>query len=90
MSNIFDGFQTLKDLEDTQIENYITKAKNDETKKKIAEASAEYFRPAWERRAQLESDADYVRDVLDAGAKQARDKCREVLDRVQKATGLVR
>jgi hypothetical protein len=38
MSNIFDGFQTLKDLEDTQIENYITKAKNDETKKKIAEA----------------------------------------------------
>lgn len=61
-----------------------------DVKKKIAEASAEYFRAAWERRAQLESDPDYVRDVLDAGAKQARDKCREVLDRVQKATGLVR
>ena len=61
-----------------------------DVKKKIAEASAEYFRPAWEKRTALEADPDYVRDVLNAGAQQARTKCREVLERVQKATGLVR
>ena len=61
-----------------------------DVKKKIAEAAGDYFRDAWQRRAEMESDAGYVQDVLDAGAAKARVKCREVLDRVQKATGLVR
>lgn len=61
-----------------------------DVKKKIAEAAGDYFRDAWQRRAEMENDAGYVQDVLKAGAAKARIKCREVLDRVQKATGLVR
>ena len=61
-----------------------------DVKKKIAEAAGDYFRDAWQRRAEMENDAGYVQDVLNAGAAKARIKCREVLDRVQKATGLVR
>jgi hypothetical protein len=38
----------------------------------------------------MENNAGYVQDILNAGASKARNKCREVLDRVQKATGLVR
>ena len=59
-------------------------------KLRIAEASADYFRDAWSRREALERDPDYVQDVLGAGAKQARAKSREVLDRVRAATGLSR
>ena len=59
-------------------------------KLRIAEASADYFRDAWKRREALEKDPGYVRDVLGAGAKQARAKSREVLDRVRAATGLSR
>ncbi|MBA63039.1 MAG: tryptophan--tRNA ligase [Planctomycetaceae bacterium] len=61
-----------------------------DVKKKIAEAAGDYFRGVWQRRAEMENDAGYVQDVLNAGAGTARAKCREVLDRVQKATGLVR
>ena len=61
-----------------------------DVKLRIAEASADYFRDAWNRRESLEKDAGYVRDVLDAGARQARTKAGEVLERARQATGLVR
>ena len=61
-----------------------------DVKKKIAEAASDYFSAAWQRRAELENDTGYVQDVLNTGAHKARNKCREVLDRVQAATGLVR
>jgi hypothetical protein len=59
-------------------------------KLRIAEASADYFRDAWNRRETLEKDSGYVRDVLDAGARQARAKSGAVLERARQATGLVR
>jgi len=61
-----------------------------EAKKLVLEAALEYFGPARERRAQLESDPDYVQDVLRQGAEAARAKGREVLDRARQACGLTR
>lgn len=59
-------------------------------KKQLAIAAEAYFGPARERREKLTQDADFVQDVLTAGAVKARLKAAEVLDRVQHATGLVR
>jgi len=59
-------------------------------KKQLAVAAEAYFGPARERREKLTQDADFVQDVLTAGAAKARLKAAEVLDRVQHATGLVR
>ena len=61
-----------------------------DVKVRIAEASADYFRDAWNRREALEKDTDYVRDVLATGARQARAKAGEVLERARQATGLAR
>lgn len=59
-----------------------------EAKQKLFDVAMEYFAEARERRAELESDPDRVRDVLEHGARAARAKGREVLDRVQSACGL--
>ena len=59
-----------------------------EAKKQLFEAAMEYFSEARERRAQLEADPDYVRDVLKQGAKAAREKGKEVLDRARSACGI--
>ncbi len=61
-----------------------------DVKVRIAEASADYFRDAWNRREALEKDTDYVREVLATGARQARAKAGEVLERARQATGLAR
>jgi tryptophanyl-tRNA synthetase len=61
-----------------------------DVKVRIAEASADYFRDAWKRREALEKDTDYVREVLATGARQARAKAGEVLERARQATGLAR
>lgn len=47
-----------------------------------------YFSVMRERRAELEADPDYVRDVLADGAKQARQTAQTVMDRVRSAVGL--
>ncbi|MFL2869161.1 MAG: tryptophan--tRNA ligase [Pirellulaceae bacterium] len=59
-------------------------------KKRLADAAESYFSDARARREKLEQDPGFVQDVLNEGAKQARAKASEVLDRAQKATGLVR
>ena len=59
-------------------------------KKRLADAAESYFSDARARREKLEQDPGFVQDVLSEGAKQARAKASEVLDRAQKATGLVR
>ncbi|MCK5921854.1 MAG: tryptophan--tRNA ligase, partial [Methylococcales bacterium] len=47
-----------------------------------------HFAPMRENREKLIADPDYVNGVLEEGAKKAREKAREVLDRVRAATGL--
>lgn len=59
-----------------------------EAKQTLYDAAMEYFGPARERREQLVADADRVEDILQAGAARARDKGREVLDRVRNACGI--
>lgn len=59
-----------------------------EVKKGVADASEAFFRPARERRADLEKNLDYVHQVLAEGAERARAKAGEVLLRAQKACGL--
>jgi tryptophanyl-tRNA synthetase len=59
-----------------------------QVKSALADLADAHFAEARERRAQIVSNGDYIRDVLVDGAKRARAKAREVLDRVQKACGI--
>jgi tryptophanyl-tRNA synthetase len=59
-----------------------------EAKQKLFEVADAFFGPARERRAKLAADASTVEDVLQAGARHARAKAQEVLDRARDACGL--
>jgi tryptophanyl-tRNA synthetase len=59
-----------------------------DAKQALFEASQEYFGPAYERRDALSADPDTVEDILKQGARTARAKGAEVLDRVRAACGL--
>jgi tryptophanyl-tRNA synthetase len=59
-----------------------------EVKKAVADASDIYFADARDRRSELESKPEYVREVLASGAKRAREVTGEVLSRVEKACGI--
>ena len=59
-----------------------------EAKQAVFEASIAYFSAARSKRAELVANPQYVEDVLQAGAKRARTKGQEVLQRVRKACGL--
>ncbi|QDU10161.1 tryptophan--tRNA ligase [Gimesia aquarii] len=59
-----------------------------DAKQAVHEAALEYFREARERREQLSADTDTVNDILSEGARTAREKGKEVLERVQSACGL--
>jgi len=58
-----------------------------EYKKQLLAAFMEYFGKQRARRTELESDPDYVEDVLAEGAKRARAVARETLDKVRTAVG---
>ncbi len=57
-------------------------------KQELFETIWNFFLPMRERREELLKDADYVDGVLEAGAKKAGEKAREVLDRVRNAVGM--
>ncbi len=59
-----------------------------EVKKQLAALADEYFAEARERREQLESQPERVREILADGASRAREKAGEVLKRVQQACGI--
>ena len=59
-----------------------------DVKKKLAEGAENYFAEARQRRTELESDPDRIRDILNEGGKKARAKASEVLLRAQDACGL--
>lgn len=59
-----------------------------EAKSTLHDAAMEYFGPAFERRAELESRPDDVEDILAAGAAKARAKAQEVVERCRTACGL--
>ncbi len=59
-----------------------------EAKQELFEVADAFFGPARERREKLAADASTVEDVLQAGARHARAKAQEVLDRARDACGL--
>jgi len=61
-----------------------------EAKQALFEAANAHFTPARARREELMSDLDQVKDILADGARRARDKGREVLERAAHACGLGR
>jgi tryptophanyl-tRNA synthetase len=59
-----------------------------EFKKRLFEAVWETFAPMRKRRAELESNPDYVDQVLANGAARARQVAEKTMARVRKAVGL--
>jgi len=59
-----------------------------EVKTALADAADRYFHPARQRRRELESEQERVRDILADGARRARRKAGEVLARAQQACGI--
>ena len=59
-----------------------------EAKQQLYEAAMESFAEARARRAELEARPDTVEDILREGARQARERAGEVLDRARTACGL--
>ena len=59
-----------------------------EVKKALADAAERYFAEPRARRAELEAKPAYIREVLAAGAANARKKAGEVLRRAQEACGV--
>jgi len=57
-------------------------------KKRLFEATWEYFAPMRTKRAELAADLDFVHGVLRSGAEKARGIAQQTMDRVRKATGL--
>jgi tryptophanyl-tRNA synthetase len=59
-----------------------------ESKEALYQAAMTHFDAAFERRAQLEASPDVVADILKQGARRARAKAAEVVERVRTACGL--
>ncbi len=61
-----------------------------QAKKRLAELMIEYFRPYRQKRAELENNIDYVKQVLAEGAQRAKAVAAETLARAKNAAGLGR
>jgi tryptophanyl-tRNA synthetase len=61
-----------------------------EVKKALAEAAENYFGAARARREELAAKPGQVREILASGARKARQKAADVLNRAKKACGLGR
>ncbi len=61
-----------------------------EAKQALFESAEAFFGPARERRERLAANPSDVEEVLQAGAKKARVKAQEVLNRAREACGLAR
>ncbi|MEZ6042048.1 MAG: tryptophan--tRNA ligase [Planctomycetaceae bacterium] len=59
-----------------------------EAKQALYDSAMEYFGKSFARREKLEANPADVEDILQAGAKRARAKAQEVLDRARTACGL--
>lgn len=57
-------------------------------KKRLAELMIEYFKPYREKRAELEKNTDYVKDVLAKGARRAHEVAAKTLVQARNAVGL--
>jgi len=61
-----------------------------QAKKRLAELMTDYFRPFRQKRTELESNIDHVKEVLASGAERAKAVARETLEKARQAVGLRR
>ena len=59
-----------------------------EAKKRLAELLIEYFKPYRQKRAELENNIDYLKEILHDGARRAKAVAAVTLARARKAVGL--
>ena len=59
-----------------------------EAKKRLAELLMDYFKPFRKKRAELENNIGYVKEVLANGAERARVVAAKTIADVRKAVGL--
>jgi tryptophanyl-tRNA synthetase len=59
-----------------------------EVKKALADVAEKFFAEPRARRAELAANPNRIREILAAGAGQARKKAAEVLKRAQDACGI--
>lgn len=59
-----------------------------DAKKLLLQTTLEYFKPAREKRIELEAKIDYVREVILDGNKKAKIQAESVMKRVKENTGL--
>ena len=59
-----------------------------EAKKRLAELMIDYFKPFRQKRAELENNIDYVKEVLANGAERAKAVAAKTLIEARKAVGL--
>jgi tryptophanyl-tRNA synthetase len=59
-----------------------------EAKKRLAELLIEYFKPYRQKRAELENNIGYLKEILHDGARKAKVVAAETLARARKAVGL--
>ena len=59
-----------------------------QAKKRLAELMIDHFKPFRQKRAELESNIDYVKEVLANGAKRAKAVAGQTLEKARQAVGL--
>lgn len=57
-------------------------------KKELLAKILDYFAPFREKRSELSQNPDKIRSILDDGARRARERANQVLDRVRRAVGV--
>lgn len=60
-----------------------------EAKQRLAELMTEYFKPFRQKRAELENNIDYAKEILAKGAARAKAVASKTLARARKAVGIV-
>ncbi len=61
-----------------------------QAKKRLAELMIDYFKPYRQKRAELENNMDYVKEVLANGAERAKSVAGKTLEKARQAVGLRR
>jgi tryptophanyl-tRNA synthetase len=59
-------------------------------KKELLALIEDYFTEARAKRRELETDMDYVRDVLKEGGQAARNRAESVMKPIREATGIIK
>ncbi|KAA3616178.1 MAG: tryptophan--tRNA ligase [Calditrichaeota bacterium] len=59
-------------------------------KKELLDKMFSYFEDARNKRNELQNNLDYIEEVLQEGAKKARKRSSEVMERVRQAVGIIR